>query len=122
MTSPLVLIIEDDRDITSMVGHALKKFDCELEAIGEGNRALEFLHDNSPTLVILDLNLPFVGGDELIEYIRQAPHLTDTKVIVITVYKKEKVPFMVEHADFFFQKPYNLTDFRQAVGDILPTR
>lgn len=113
------MIVEDDADIASMVKHALRPFECEIITARDGAEAEKMLDEHQPQLVILDLNLPFIPGDQLLQQIRTTPHLQNTRVIVVTVYGRDKLPALAEEADYFFQKPYPLQDFRDTVADIL---
>ena len=65
------LVVEDDPDIVELIAHYLRAEGFEVEAVGDGRRALERLRAGSYHLVILDLQLP--GMDGLSRVRRGAP-------------------------------------------------
>ena len=65
------------------------------------------------------LLLPFVRGEEVLVHIRSTPELADVKVIVVTISSYEQTRLLREQAEYVFQKPYMLNEFRAAVSDLL---
>ena len=60
---PKVLIVEDDTAMRDMVGYALAEEGMEIEAVADGESALEVFSDSGPfDLVILDVMLPGIDG------------------------------------------------------------
>jgi DNA-binding response OmpR family regulator len=86
MTSPehTVLIIEDDLKQAEIFSQALELVGFESEIIADGAAAALYLEGAAPDLVLLDLHLPHVMGDKLLEQIRAQEHLKDTRVILAT--------------------------------------
>lgn len=80
---PIALVIEDDENLANAFGYALEAFDVRV--IYHGREALDWLQkENSPKVVILDLNLPGVRGTDILDYIRSEDRLKDVRVIVTT--------------------------------------
>ena len=84
MTKPLALVVEDDQDLSIIFGEALELANCKTKVIQDGEKALEWLAENLPSLVVLDLHLPNVGGKSILSYIRRQPHLANARVIITT--------------------------------------
>lgn len=61
-----VLIIEDDKEICVMIKDHLEKYNYQVFFTLTGANAIERIKELSPDLIILDLMLPFISGDELI--------------------------------------------------------
>ena len=61
-----VLIIEDDKEICFMIKDHLEKYNYQVFFTLTGANAIERIKELSPDLIILDLMLPFISGDELI--------------------------------------------------------
>jgi DNA-binding response OmpR family regulator len=102
-----VLIIEDEPDILSVTSFRLKKAGYEVLTVTDGQKALDFLKQNRPDLVLLDLVLPVVSGEEVCSYIKKDERLSNTPVILFTasvldVDSKVKV----YGADDFIMKPF----------------
>jgi DNA-binding response OmpR family regulator len=119
MTSKVVLVVEDDPDIRKMIVYALKPFGCHVETAADGAQAVTLLDDLRPDLMILDLNLPYVAGEEVLEHARSSEWHDDMRVIVVTVFGEDHTRSLVGSVEHIFQKPYNLTDFRAAVEQTL---
>ena len=66
MAKHRILIVEDERDIAGLIKHTLERnTDSEARIVGSGDTALKAMTERPPDLLILDLNLPVVGGVEI---------------------------------------------------------
>lgn len=83
-TKPYVLIVEDVKDIADIYAEILEMEGMSVEMILDGAAALQRLETAAPDLIMLDLHLPNISGMEILAYIRNQPHLKQTKVVVIT--------------------------------------
>ena len=86
---PLALIIEDDQKLATIFAQALKMAEFETEIIADGNAALERLAAVVPALVVLalvvlDLHLPYISGDDILHQIRADERLAKTRVMLAT--------------------------------------
>lgn len=96
MNSKFILLVEDDEDDAFFMKRALAKaeIDMTVHIAVNGQEALDYLKgagkfsDRSqyplPTIVFLDLKLPYVHGFEVLKWIRSQPALNDVPVIVLT--------------------------------------
>ena len=67
-----VLIVEDEQDIAGLIKHTLERSgSAEAEVVGSGDAALKAVSARPPDLIILDLNLPVLGGLEVCRLLRQ---------------------------------------------------
>lgn len=67
MTGARVLVVEDDPSIARNVVRGLRAADFEVELVSRGDLATEALRRVDPALVVLDLNLPGLSGEQLLE-------------------------------------------------------
>lgn len=111
MRKPLALIVEDQDDISAMFATALRDVGFETEIVRDGDAALTWLFSSVPDLVVLDLHLPGVGGDEVLKRIRADARLAGVQVIVATAYPRT-IGDVHEDADWVFLKPFDLSDLR----------
>jgi CheY-like chemotaxis protein len=84
MTSQHILIVEDNYDLQTMFARGFRRANYEVMVASSGQNALQILQDQRPDLIILDMNMPGMSGLEVLEHIRQAVELRDTKVIMVT--------------------------------------
>lgn len=120
MTNPLALIIEDDKRQATIFGLALKN-DFEVEMVEDGDTALSRLAQISPTVVILDLHLPDVSGEQILQYIRSQEHLAQTRVILATA-DAVLAQSLTEQTDLVLLKPISVSQIRQFARRLRPSK
>lgn len=81
---PLAFVIEDDPEQQKIFSYAIKEAGYTVEVIGNGTDAMQRLNEATPALVILDLHLPVISGDEILRCIRADERLTAISVILAT--------------------------------------
>ena len=81
---PLAFIIEDDKNLAHAFGQAMAEAEYDVEVIRDGHQAMKRLREENPSTVILDLHIPFMNGEEILNYIRMDQRLAQTKVIITT--------------------------------------
>lgn len=84
MSNPLALIIEDDEDTRTIFAAALTAAGFDVWPIADGQEARQTLQTAVPQLIILDLHLPHIAGDELLHQIRNDSRLVGVPVILAT--------------------------------------
>ncbi len=107
MNKPFVLIIEDDRDIAALFRHVVDMVGYHTEIALSGRVANDRLSKSNPDIVILDLNLPGVSGEELLIKIRNDKRLDQTKIIVVTAHAYIANTLPVE-PDLILLKPVSI--------------
>ena len=117
MSDLLALVVEDHVDSAIIFSEAVKKAGFDVETIRDGKAALERLATVVPDMVILDLNLPFVSGIDVLQQIRSDPRLTKTRVVVVTAHD-EMVSSVQDQADLVLIKPVTFSQIRKLTADI----
>lgn len=84
MSELSALIIEDDREVAQIYELALRLAGYKSEIIVNGRDAGNRLQKATPILVLLDLHLPEVSGQELLAQMKADARLQETRVIVTT--------------------------------------
>lgn len=104
-----ILIIEDDKEICLMIKDHLEKYNYHVYFISTGANAVEYVKNLSPDLIILDLMLPFVNGDELLRKIRT---FSEIPVIVVSARSLtfNKIELLRLGADDYLTKPFDLDE------------
>ena len=85
----LIVYLEDNEDDSYLLRHALKSagVTCSLEVLTTPVAARRFLCEHAPKapdLIVCDLGLAGTCGLDLLEWIRQQPHLTSVPIILVT--------------------------------------
>lgn len=81
---PLILVVEDDESVQSLMQLLLTSEGYEVVAAKDGLEGLVKLDREHPSLVILDLMMPNVSGDRMFEELRSDPRLKDVPIIVVS--------------------------------------
>ena len=84
MNEALALIIEDDERLAMIYGEALRIAGFVPEIVRDGRDAQTRLQEVVPVLILLDLHLPHIPGDELLRQIRADARLENTLVVLVT--------------------------------------
>jgi DNA-binding response OmpR family regulator len=84
MAKRRILVVEDDNTLANMYRSALCFAGYEVDVAGDGLTALEDIDTDHPDLVVLDLNLPQLGGDRILSEVAATPDTRDIPVIVVT--------------------------------------
>ena len=78
-----IVAVDDSGIVLKMLTKVLgEKYD--LHAFSGGKRALQFLKDRTPNLIILDIDMPEINGYEMLKMIKEKEHLRDVPVIFLT--------------------------------------
>lgn len=104
-----ILIVEDDAGINGLLKEALLKEGYETEQAFSGTEARMLLRANSYALVLLDLMLPGIMGEEVLAEIRAEG---DLPVIVLTAKDSldEKLCLLTRGADDYITKPFEIKE------------
>ena len=79
-----VLVVDDDADIRETLREAVEMVGCTALLATDGRDALRVLGQHRPCLIILDLLMPVMTGQELLEEMRLQPELAQLPVLVST--------------------------------------
>jgi len=101
-----ILIVDDDRDLLSLVGFALRQAGYVVVEASDVNAALRVYFDESPELAILDINLPGGSGFAICKAIRAHSRIP---VMMLTVRGEEEdlVQALELGADDYLTKPFS---------------
>lgn len=79
-----VLVVEDETDSLEMMQYLLESEGYHVVGVANGRAALGALADIHPDLIITDVMMPYMSGDELISEIRKDPSLQSIPVLVMS--------------------------------------
>ncbi|HET7080540.1 MAG TPA: PAS domain S-box protein [Chloroflexia bacterium] len=121
-TAGRILYIEDNLPNLKLVEHILRRAsNVELLTAPEGQRGLELAQRHHPDLILLDLHLPDLPGDEVLRRLQAAPTTRTIPVIVISadVVPKRVAALLAAGAQGYLTKPLEVHAFLATVKDIL---
>ncbi len=111
-----VLIVEDDKNINKLMALSLGK-GFEISQIYDGGEALQFIRENKPNLIILDLMLPNKNGLDICQTVKTDPDISDTKVILVSAMDptSSRLKGIQNGADYYIKKPFDPAELRSLV-------
>ena len=117
-----VLIVEDEPDIARLMKHALERSgDMDIEIVATGASALKSVMEQPPSLILLDLNLPFIDGLEVCRLLRSRASSAAIPIIMVTARTSEtdRVAGLELGADDYVSKPFSLRELVARVRAVL---
>jgi two-component system phosphate regulon response regulator PhoB len=119
-----VLIVEDEPDLLELVRFNLDQAGFKVETCESGEDALASLRRSPPDLLILDLMLPDVSGEDVCRAVRADPRFAQVPIIMLTA-KAEEVDRVVGFelgADDYVTKPFSPRELVLRVRAVLRRR
>src|SRR5882762_1836830 len=116
--SPHILVVEDDRDISRLVGRYLRENDCRVSFAADGREMDERLASSRIDLVVLDVMLPGEDGLSLCRRMRARSHLP---VVMLTAKGDEldRIIGIEMGADDYLAKPFNPRELLARIRAVL---
>ncbi len=121
-----ILLVEDNQSYVSLMMEALEESQVltSINVVMDGAEAMAYLrreskyaHAPRPDLIVLDLNLPKIKGQKVLEEIKNDPDLKRIPVVIFTVSSAEQdiLKSYNLHANSYIIKPRELDQFMAAV-------
>ena len=110
MSKIQVLLVDDEEDYVKAMAERMDMRDLESHVALNGEEALEFLENNNPDVIVLDLRMPGMQGMEVLERVRKEhPHI---QVIILTGHGGEREEKEARRLGAFeyLQKPADTSD------------
>ena len=126
----VILLVEDDVADQKLIKRSLSsnKVANELQIVSSGEQAIAYLkrskdgEPNSPMpdLILLDLNMPGMGGKEFLNYIKADNELGTIPVVILTTSDSDKdvLETFKLQASGYIKKPISLKDFQEAMQNL----
>ena len=109
MNTATILVVDDEPQLRRAMKATLTDLGYSVIEAKTGEEALEMLRSESPDLVLLDLNMPGIGGLETCRAIRET---SDVPIIVLSVRntERDKVQVLDAGADDYVTKPFGIQE------------
>ncbi len=119
MEKPLALVIEDHADQALVFKVALETAGYRTEMLKDGALAQLRLEEVTPALILLDLHLPNVSGQELLQEIKANPRFARTRVVVATA-NPGMMAEVKDQVDLALHKPVGFTQLTILAEQLAP--
>lgn len=117
-----VLVVDDSAVMRSMIIKTLKLSGVSLGEVyqaGNGKEALDVLNDNWVDLALVDINMPVMDGEQMIDAVRANPVTADLSVVVVSTESSEsRIEMLQQKGAGFVHKPFTPELLRETIVGI----
>jgi len=116
-----IIIVEDDKDISTLIAYNLRKEGFYVEQLFDGDKASEKLKNEHFNIAIVDIMLPGLNGFDICREIKSGDDSSfGTFVIVVSAKtsQQDKLYAHIMGADCYFAKPFSVAVLLNAVREI----
>jgi two-component system cell cycle response regulator DivK len=116
-----VLVVEDNELNLKLFCDLLRAHEFETEPVRDGREALERARDFAPDLIVMDIQLPYVSGYDLILQIKADEGLGRIPIMAVTAYagREDEERIRGAGADAYVSKPISVARFVEEVNALL---
>jgi len=120
MSSPVVLVVDDDRNIVDLLCRNLKAKGFSVLAAYDGAEAMAALTKQHPDLILLDLKMPVMDGYQVIERVKTNPETKDIPIVVMTAHQIDRSRIdILGLANQRVDKPFSAEELARRVEALL---
>lgn len=122
MVNHVALIVEDSNDIAGLIQMMLTRMGIESHHAGNGFIALNYLENQLPDILLLDLNMPGMSGWQVLDAIKDRHPDAAFPVIVLTALAdpaNRLIGKLQQHVIRYMTKPFELDDLAATVREAL---
>ena len=114
----IIYSVEDDLDIARIINKTLTKQGYKVYSFQDGKSFIEAFNKQKPDLVLLDLMLPDMNGNDIIKFIRNDIENNEVEIIIISAKRMlmDKVEGLDLGADDYLEKPFDLLELMSRVN------
>jgi len=116
-----IVVVDDDRINLGLIRRLVGQIGHEVETFADAESALLRLADLRPMLLITDYRMPGMDGLELVERLRERPHLADMPILMVTSSDERRIRLQAFAAGVtdFLTKPIDPTELRARAQALL---
>ena len=105
LTRKLVLVVDDDPDIRTFIRVVLEGANYRVQGAWDGPSALQAMEQESPEVVLLDMLMPGLSGDEVLDLLDKLEG--HPPVVIMTAGKRARNSALLHHNPFYLAKPFD---------------
>lgn len=114
MSKRSILIIDDDKQVLSILKTAFKNLDCEILTAQNGQEALPIIIDTMPSIIISDWHMPELDGLGLFLQVKKSPYTKHIPFIFLTATDDAEVraALLENGVEDYWSKPFNTRELK----------
>ena len=121
--APLVLVVEDNADMNAFIADTLRPY-YRVASAYDGREGLERALALRPELILCDVMMPVLSGDQMVPELRRQPGLAEVPIVVLTARADEelRVRLLREGVQDYLNKPFRVEELLARVGGLVASR
>jgi two-component system phosphate regulon response regulator PhoB len=121
MTTPTIVIAEDEDALATLLQYNLEKEGYRVLIAGDGEEALIVIDEHKPDILLLDWMLPKVSGIEVCRRLRQKTETRNLPILMLTARGEEsdRIRGLDTGADDYVVKPFSMTELLARIRAVL---
>jgi len=121
MSSKKILIVEDELSLVHALELHLDSIGYKIISANNGEEGLKMVKEEKPDLILLDILMPKMDGEEMFDKLKQDKDLKDTKILVITNYTNDPLAKKFEEAgvEYLVKADYSILQIAQKCEELL---
>ncbi|WP_447978330.1 ATP-binding protein [Candidatus Nitrospira bockiana] len=122
-SAPTILVVEDNVELSRFLIESLS-VPYQVTAAADGDEGLKKALELRPDLIITDIMMPDMSGDQLIRRLRELPELKEVPVLVLTAKADEdlRVRLLKEGVQDYLSKPFSIEELSARVRTLIAQR
>lgn len=119
-----VLVVDDEPDNVGVIELVLDFHNASVRTADSGQKCLQMMEEEPPTLLLVDIQMPGMSGMELMEKIRESAQWRHIPVVVVTAHamRGDNERFLAAGFDGYIPKPISAMTFVDELQAILTAR
>ena len=104
-----VLVVDDNHDAAEVLSLLLESMGLDVQSVDSGPAALAAIPEYRPNVILMDIGMPGMDGNEVARRVREQPQFNDIKLIALTGWGQEKDRRLSHESgfDYHLTKPVN---------------
>ncbi|MGI9649674.1 response regulator [Chryseobacterium sp. RLHN22] len=119
MNSKKILVCDDDQGIVDVLEVMLEMQGFMPITEIDSTKVIKKIHENKPDLILLDLWMPLISGEQILRSIRSIEDLKDIPVIVFSASVEGDAIAFEAGADSFIAKPFDMNEIISKINLLL---
>lgn len=108
MNTKTILVIDDEEDIATAISRSLKREGYSVIITSDYKTSIKVIANSEIDLIISDVMLPYTGGFDIVEYVKNDDILKNTPIILVTGMDKDILYSSSIKADAIVSKPFDM--------------
>lgn len=120
MKTTKILVVDDDQPLLTLMQNLLREYKYSAILANSGESAVQLARTEKPSLILLDMNMPTMSGDEVIRRIRTESELRTVPILILSGQPMTRREIESLGADGAVLKPFDLPELMRQIQSHVP--